>query len=76
VLSGAARTDAELMSSMMQKITLLEQKLEKQAQEIQLKVEILPLNEPVLCSPLTVEATVALHLLRPSLGSNKLICSL
>ncbi|KFR01128.1 UBX domain-containing protein 11, partial [Opisthocomus hoazin] len=34
---GAARTDAELMSSMMQKITLLEQKLEKQAQEIQLK---------------------------------------
>ncbi|NXU29233.1 UBX11 protein, partial [Thalassarche chlororhynchos] len=29
--------DTELMSSMMQKITLLEQKIEKQAQEIQLK---------------------------------------
>ncbi|KFZ63067.1 UBX domain-containing protein 11, partial [Podiceps cristatus] len=34
---GAARTDTELVSSMMQKITLLEQKIEKQAQEIQLK---------------------------------------
>ncbi|KFV41832.1 UBX domain-containing protein 11, partial [Tyto alba] len=34
---GAAPTDMELMSSMMQKITLLEQKIEKQAQEIQLK---------------------------------------
>ncbi|KFQ89985.1 UBX domain-containing protein 11, partial [Phoenicopterus ruber ruber] len=34
---GAARTDMELVSSMMQKITLLEQKIEKQAQEIQLK---------------------------------------
>ncbi|XP_009575199.1 PREDICTED: UBX domain-containing protein 11, partial [Fulmarus glacialis] len=33
----AAHTDTELMSSMMQKITLLEQKIEKQAQEIQLK---------------------------------------
>ncbi|NXW09945.1 UBX11 protein, partial [Fregetta grallaria] len=33
----AAGTDTELMSSMMQKITLLEQKIEKQAQEIQLK---------------------------------------
>ncbi|NXS45918.1 UBX11 protein, partial [Balaeniceps rex] len=33
----AARTDSELVSSMMQKITLLEQKIEKQAQEIQLK---------------------------------------
>ncbi|KFV10687.1 UBX domain-containing protein 11, partial [Tauraco erythrolophus] len=34
---GAAHTDMELVSSMMQKITLLEQKIEKQAQEIQLK---------------------------------------
>ncbi|KFQ16934.1 UBX domain-containing protein 11, partial [Merops nubicus] len=34
---GAARTDTELVSSMMQKITLLEQKIEKQAQELQLK---------------------------------------
>ncbi|NXN69304.1 UBX11 protein, partial [Himantopus himantopus] len=33
----AACTDMDLMSSMMQKITLLEQKIEKQAQEIQLK---------------------------------------
>ncbi|NXW57949.1 UBX11 protein, partial [Eurystomus gularis] len=32
-----AHTDMELMSSMMQKITLLEQKIEKQAQEMQLK---------------------------------------
>ncbi|XP_010289406.1 PREDICTED: UBX domain-containing protein 11, partial [Phaethon lepturus] len=32
-----AHTDAELVSSMMKKITLLEQKVEKQAQEIQLK---------------------------------------
>lgn len=53
---------------MMQKITLLEQKIEKQAQEIQLKVKILPLTEPVLCPALTVEATVGLHLLGPSLG--------
>ncbi|NWI31534.1 UBX11 protein, partial [Sula dactylatra] len=30
-------TDTELMSSMMQKLTLLEEKIEKQAQEIQLK---------------------------------------
>ncbi|XP_054658195.1 UBX domain-containing protein 11 isoform X1 [Grus americana] len=36
-MQAAARTDAELLSSMMQKITLLEQKIEKQAQEIQLK---------------------------------------
>ncbi|KFP95906.1 UBX domain-containing protein 11, partial [Leptosomus discolor] len=34
---GAARTDTELVSSLLQKITLLEQKIEKQAQEIQLK---------------------------------------
>ncbi|KFM05479.1 UBX domain-containing protein 11, partial [Aptenodytes forsteri] len=34
---GAAHTDTDLMTSMMQKITLLEQKIEKQAQEIQLK---------------------------------------
>ncbi|KFQ52693.1 UBX domain-containing protein 11, partial [Pelecanus crispus] len=34
---GAARTDTELVSSMMQKITLLEQKIEEQAQENQLK---------------------------------------
>ncbi|KFZ57162.1 UBX domain-containing protein 11, partial [Antrostomus carolinensis] len=34
---GTACTDTELMSSMMQKITLLEQKIEKQAQEIQLQ---------------------------------------
>ncbi|NXC76131.1 UBX11 protein, partial [Anhinga anhinga] len=33
----APRTDTELMSSMMQKITLLEEKIGKQAQEIQLK---------------------------------------
>ncbi|XP_009863053.1 PREDICTED: UBX domain-containing protein 11, partial [Apaloderma vittatum] len=33
----SAGTDMELMSSMMQKITLLEQEIEKQAQEIQLK---------------------------------------
>ena len=68
MLSGAACADTELMSSMMQKITLLEQKIEKQAQEIQLKVKILPLTEPVLCPALTVEATVASYLLRPSLG--------
>ncbi|KAM8796001.1 UBX domain-containing protein 11 [Eudromia elegans] len=37
VLSGAAPTDMELMSSMMQKIALLEQKVKKQAEEIQLK---------------------------------------
>ncbi|XP_072741055.1 UBX domain-containing protein 11 [Ciconia boyciana] len=36
-MQGAACTDRELISSMMQKITLLEQKIEKQAQEIQLK---------------------------------------
>ncbi|KAM6190827.1 UBX domain-containing protein 11 [Sarcoramphus papa] len=35
--SRTACADTELMSSMMQKITLLEQKIEKQAQEIQLK---------------------------------------
>ncbi|XP_048681893.2 UBX domain-containing protein 11 isoform X2 [Caretta caretta] len=34
---GAAPTDMELMSSMMQKIALLEQKAKSQAQEIQLK---------------------------------------
>ncbi|KFV58247.1 UBX domain-containing protein 11, partial [Gavia stellata] len=34
---GTAHTDMELMSSMMQKITLLEQKIEKQVQEIQAK---------------------------------------
>ncbi|KFV99211.1 UBX domain-containing protein 11, partial [Eurypyga helias] len=34
---GAAHTDAELISSMTQKITMLEQKIEKQGQEIQLK---------------------------------------
>ncbi|NWS52722.1 UBX11 protein, partial [Chunga burmeisteri] len=33
----AAHTDTEFVSSMMQKITCLEQKIEKQAQEIQLK---------------------------------------
>lgn len=58
----------DLVSSVMQKLTLLEQKLKKQAQEIQLKVKILPLAEPVLCPALMAEATVALHLLRPSLG--------
>ncbi|KAM6313989.1 UBX domain-containing protein 11 [Podargus strigoides] len=36
-MQGEAHADAELVSSMMQKITLLEQKIEKQAQEIQLK---------------------------------------
>ncbi|XP_064327680.1 UBX domain-containing protein 11 [Phalacrocorax carbo] len=36
-MQGAARTDTELVSSMMQKITLLEEKIQKQAQEIQLK---------------------------------------
>ncbi|XP_026719331.1 UBX domain-containing protein 11 isoform X2 [Athene cunicularia] len=36
-MQGAARSDMELVSSMMHKITLLEQKIEKQAQEIQLK---------------------------------------
>ncbi|XP_025918374.1 UBX domain-containing protein 11 [Apteryx rowi] len=36
-MQGAAPTDMELMSSMMQKIALLEQKVKKQAQEIQLK---------------------------------------
>ncbi|KAM6295983.1 LOW QUALITY PROTEIN: UBX domain-containing protein 11 [Aegotheles albertisi] len=36
-LRGTAHADTELVSSMMQKITLLEQKIEKQAQEIQLK---------------------------------------
>ncbi|XP_040507885.1 UBX domain-containing protein 11 isoform X2 [Gallus gallus] len=34
---GTVPTDMELMSSMMQKISLLEQKIDKQAQEIQLK---------------------------------------
>ncbi|KGL85502.1 UBX domain-containing protein 11, partial [Tinamus guttatus] len=34
---GAAPTDMELVSSMMQKIALLEQKVKKQAEEIQLK---------------------------------------
>ncbi|XP_075765145.1 UBX domain-containing protein 11 isoform X1 [Pelodiscus sinensis] len=34
---GAAPTDMELMSSMMQKIALLEQKVKSQAQELQLK---------------------------------------
>ncbi|XP_048824753.1 UBX domain-containing protein 11 isoform X1 [Lagopus muta] len=37
VLSGTIPTDMELMSSMMQKISLLEQKIDKQVQEIQLK---------------------------------------
>ncbi|XP_040443751.1 UBX domain-containing protein 11 [Falco naumanni] len=36
-MQDTAGTDTELMSSMMQKITLLEQKIEKQAQEMQLK---------------------------------------
>ncbi|XP_067399437.1 UBX domain-containing protein 11 isoform X2 [Emydura macquarii macquarii] len=36
-IHGAAPTDMELMSSMMQKIALLEQKVKSQAQEIQLK---------------------------------------
>ncbi|XP_030320101.1 LOW QUALITY PROTEIN: UBX domain-containing protein 11 [Calypte anna] len=36
-LPHAACADTELMSSMMQKITLLEQKIEKQAEEIKLK---------------------------------------
>ncbi|XP_074017941.1 UBX domain-containing protein 11 [Numenius arquata] len=36
-MQGAARADVDPMSSMMQKITLLEQEIEKQAQEIQLK---------------------------------------
>ncbi|KAL2296124.1 hypothetical protein Nmel_017660, partial [Mimus melanotis] len=37
VLPGAAHTDLELVSSLMEKISLLEQKIEKQAQEMQLK---------------------------------------
>ncbi|XP_064897927.1 UBX domain-containing protein 11 isoform X3 [Columba livia] len=36
-MQGTAHTDTELVSSMMQKITLLEETIEKQAQEIQLK---------------------------------------
>ncbi|OPJ69813.1 UBX domain-containing protein 11 isoform B [Patagioenas fasciata monilis] len=36
-MQGTAHTDMELVSSMMQKITLLEETIEKQAQEIQLK---------------------------------------
>ncbi|XP_041319106.1 UBX domain-containing protein 11 [Pyrgilauda ruficollis] len=37
VLSGAAHADVELTSSLAEKISLLEEKIEKQAQEIQLK---------------------------------------
>lgn len=40
---------------MMQKITLLEETIEKQAQEIQLKVKILPFTEPLLCPALAIE---------------------
>ncbi|XP_010001993.1 PREDICTED: LOW QUALITY PROTEIN: UBX domain-containing protein 11 [Chaetura pelagica] len=36
-MQGTAHTDKELVSSLMQRITLLEQKIEKQAQEIKLK---------------------------------------
>lgn len=36
----SARTDMELASSLAEKISLLEQKIEKQAQEIQLKVKV------------------------------------
>lgn len=39
VLSGAAHADVELVSSLTEKISLLEQQVEKQAQEIQLKVK-------------------------------------
>lgn len=39
VLSGAAHADGELTSGLTEKISLLEQKIEKQAQEIQLKVK-------------------------------------
>lgn len=55
MLSGTAHTDMELVSSMMQKITLLEETIEKQAQEIQLKVKILPFTEPLLCQALVTE---------------------
>lgn len=68
VLSGTVPTDMELMSSMMQKISLLEQKIDKQAQEIQLKVKVLALARPVLCPALTFQARVMIHLLRHSLG--------
>jgi len=68
VLSGTVPTDMELMSSMMQKISLLEQKIDKQAQEIQLKVKVLALTRPVLCPALTFQARVMIHLLRHSLG--------
>lgn len=55
MLAGTAHTDTELVSSMMQKITLLEETIEKQAQEIQLKVKILPFTEPLLCPALAIE---------------------
>lgn len=40
MLSGAAHADVELSSSLAEKISLLEQKIEKQAQEIQLQVKV------------------------------------
>lgn len=48
---------------MMEKLSLKEQ--DQQAQAVEVKVKILPRTEPVLCSALTAEATVALHLPRP-----------
>lgn len=62
VLSGAAPADMDLTSSIMQKISLLEQKMDKQAQEIQLKVKSLAFTRPVLRPALTVQAKVAMHL--------------
>lgn len=75
VLSGTIPTDMELMSSMMQKISLLEQKIDKQVQEIQLKVKVLALTRPVQCPDLPFQARVMIHSLRHSLGY-KLIHSL
>lgn len=40
LLPGAARADLELVASLAAKISLLERKIEKQAEEIQLKVKV------------------------------------
>lgn len=72
---GAAPTDMELMSSMMQKIALLEQKVKSQAQEIQLKVKMPASVEPHLGPVLTVLATLARTMFTPSLGFRQCNCS-
>lgn len=68
MLPGAVRSDTGTLSSLRQKITLLEQQIEKQAEEIQAKVKLCPLLDLVSVPFGWLQPQECHHLLRPLLG--------